>query len=95
VLASMDAPRRERMVTALPPGVPLWSLSTNRREPSRRPARGCPLIWGWTDLVTLNGLIELTRLSADRDPAPGKDEATPSSAPSLDDEGASSRATRG
>jgi hypothetical protein len=72
VMASMDAPRRERTATAVPPGVPLQSPSINRPEPSWRPAGGCPLIWSWTGSVTLNGLIGLTRLTVDLDLATEK-----------------------
>ncbi len=56
-MAAMAAPPRERMATALPPAVPLWSPSINRPEPSWRPAGGCPLIWSWTGSVTANGLL--------------------------------------
>src|SRR5262249_57694236 len=59
-MAWMAAPVRERMATALPPGVPLRSPSMNRPEPSWRPAGGCPLIWSWTGLVTANGLLGIS-----------------------------------
>ncbi len=59
-MASMDAPRRERMATALPPGVPSWSPSISRPEPSWSPAGGCPMIWSWTGLGTQHGLIDVS-----------------------------------
>ena len=60
-MASMNAPPRERMATALPSGGPSWSPSIGRPEPSRRPAGGCPLTRSWTGLVTLNGFFVSSR----------------------------------
>ena len=64
-VAWFDAPRRERTATALPPGVPLQSLSINRPGQSGRLAGGRPLIGSGTGWDILNGLIGGERRGVD------------------------------
>ena len=71
-MVAMDAPPRERMATALPPGVPLWSSSINRPEPSWRPAEDCPLIWSRTGFEMANGRIGVSVTVPSGRPADGR-----------------------